>query len=145
MALSADKKRHVKAPHLALERSILLADSQTVYEGALIVVDTTSGKAEVATEASGKVFAGVAKEAAVSGSSNTTVKVKVEIGQAEWFDRAAGITVADLDAQACLLDDAEVTDAAGTSTADVKVGRIIELETKDGVDGVWVLTGAATR
>mgnify|MGYP006935476830 CR=1 FL=1 len=141
MALSANKKRSVKAPNLAVKETILLADSQTVYEGALININA-SGLALVASDTASEVSAGVAVAAVSSGTSNSTKFVTVERGQTEWFVKGAGITVADIGAAAVVTDDAVVTDA-GAGTNDVKVGRIVAVETIDGTAGCWVEVGKA--
>lgn len=135
-ALAADKKRHVKAPHLMVEETILLADSQTVYEGALISVNS-SGLAVVGSDTASEFCVGVAKEAAVSGSSNTTVKVTVQRGHREWFAKNSNVTAADIGAQGVIEDDGTVSDA-GTETNDVKVGKIVAIETVEGTAGCWV-------
>lgn len=139
MALSADKKRIVRNVQAMKRGSKLLADSQTVYEGALITVNA-SGLGLVGADSASVLFMGVAREAVTSSTSNTTKYVEYEYGHEEWFAKNAAVTVADIGANLVINDDGTITDA-GDGTNDVVVGIGVDIETIDGTAGVWVRVG----
>lgn len=135
-ALSADKRRVTRNVQAKATAQILLADSQTVYEGALIMINA-SGLAVVGADTASMTFGGVAAAAVTSGSSNTTKYVDIEYGHEEWFEKAGAVTVADIGANLVIADDATITDA-GAGANDVLVGQGVQLETINGTAGVWL-------
>lgn len=136
MALSADKKRVTRNVQGKCTAQFLLADSQTVYEGALIMINA-SGNAVVGADTASMTFGGVAKAAVTSSTSNTTKYVDVEYGHEEWFPKESAVTAADLGANLVIYDDNSLTDA-GAATNDVSVGQAVQLETINGTAGVWI-------
>jgi hypothetical protein len=135
-ALAADKKRIVRNINGMKEAEVLLADSQTVYEGA-IIMRNSSGDPVVGADTASCVGMGVASEAVTSGSSNTTRFVKLQYGHEEWFATAGTFTKASIGANVTISDDQTVALAA-TTTNDVLFGMLVQLETINGTPGAWI-------
>lgn len=138
-ALAADKKRITRNVSGMKVAEVLLADSQVVYEGALIMRNS-SGDPVVGADTASCVFMGVASEAVTSGSSNTTKFVKIEYDHEEWFATTGTFTKASIGANVCISDDQTLATAA-VATNDVLVGILVQLETINGTAGAWVRVG----
>lgn len=135
-ALSADKKRLVRNVLGQKNATILLADSQTVYEGA-IIMRNSSGDPIVGADTASCVCIGVASAAVTSAGSNTTKFVNVEYGHEEWFASTGTFTKASIGANVVIADDQTISTAA-VGTNDVAVGILVQLETINGTAGGWV-------
>ena len=134
-ALSADKKRITRNLANMVSAEILLADSQTVYGGAMIMRNS-SGDPIVGADTASCTFMGIASEAVTSAGSNTTKKVKIEYGHEEFF-AVSSVTKASIGVNVSIVDDATIG-LVGATTNDVLVGELVEMETIDGVAGGWV-------
>lgn len=134
-ALAADKKRITRNLGGMKTATVLLADSQTVYEGA-IIMRNSSGDPIVGADTASCVAMGVASEAVTSGTSNTTKFVKIEYGHEEWF-AVSSITKASIGVNVTIVDDQTIGLAAAT-TNDVALGILVQLETINGTAGGWV-------
>ena len=122
MALSAGTVKKWKQK--GLERTFLLAASQTVYEGAIIMITTATGHAAVGADTSGNVLAGVATEAVTSTTAGVkSVKVLMQ-GECNFAASAADQTW--VGTKVYISDDATVA-LVGTTSNDVLVGRCTEL------------------
>ncbi len=135
-ALSADKKRVTRNVGGMKTATILLADSQTVYEGAMIMRNS-SGDPAVGADTASCVFIGVANAAVTSSTTNTTKFVTVEYGHEEWFASTGTFTKASIGANVCIADD-QTIETAAAATNDVAVGILVQLETINGTAGGWV-------
>ena len=135
-ALSADKKRLVRNIGGMKVANVLLADSQTVYEGALIMRNS-SGDPAVGADTASCVIMGVANKAVTSAGSNSTKFVDIEYGHEEWFASTGTFTKASIGANVVIADDQTVQTAA-VGTNDVAVGMLVQLETINGTAGAWV-------
>lgn len=135
-ALAANKKRRTRNLEGMKIASILLADSQTVYEGA-IIMRNSSGDPIVGADTASCVGIGVAAKAVTSGGSNTTKYVDLEYGHEEWFVSTGTFTKASIGVNVTISDDQTVALAA-TTTNDVLIGMLVQLETIDGVAGAWI-------
>lgn len=97
-----------------------------IFKGTLVVVLTATGFAEPATNAAGRVFAGVALEevnqlAAVAANTN-----QIRLAQTGVFEfNAAGLTQADVLKKVHVTDDNIVQLAAGGTP--IRVGTIVEV------------------
>jgi hypothetical protein len=111
------------------------ADSSTFYEGA-IVCHNNAGKIAVGADAANFKAAGICTKYLVTGSSNTAL-VEFEYGHEEFLTNDTEVVNAGIGLDAVILDDATVTNL-DTATNDVRLGRITQLQTVDGVSGVWV-------
>lgn len=136
MALSADKKRITRNVESMKVATVLLADSQTVYEGA-IIMRNSSGDPIVGADTASCVAMGVASRAVTSGSSNTTKFVDLEYGHEEWFASTGTFTKASIGANVCIADD-QTIETAAAATNDVALGILVQLETIEGTAGGWV-------
>ena len=136
MALSADKKRIVRNILGQKNATILLADSQTVYEGA-IIMRNSSGDPVVGADTASCVCIGVASAAVTSSTTNTTKFVNVEYGHEEWFASTGTFTKASIGVGVCIADDQTIA-TAGVATNDVVLGILVQLETINGTAGGWV-------
>lgn len=135
-ALAANKKRRTRNLEGMKIATILLADSQTVYEGA-IIMRNSSGDPIVGADTASCVGIGVAAKAVTSGSSNTTKYVDLEYGHEEWFASTGTFTKASIGVNVTISDDQTVALAA-TTTNDVPIGMLVQLETIDGTAGAWI-------
>lgn len=135
-ALAADKKRITRNLGGMKTATVLLADSQTVYEGA-IIMRNSSGDPIVGADTASCVAMGVASEAVTSGTSNTTKFVKIEYGHEEWFASTGTFTKASIGANVVIADDQTISTAA-VGTNDVALGILVQLETINGTAGGWV-------
>lgn len=135
-ALAADKKRIVRNILGQKNATILLADSQTVYEGA-IIMRNSSGDPVVGADTASCVCIGVASAAVTSSTTNTTKFVNVEYGHEEWFASTGTFTKASIGVGVCIADDQTIA-TAGVATNDVVVGILVQLETINGTAGGWV-------
>ena len=135
-ALTADKKRITRNLGGMKTATVLLADSQTVYEGA-IIMRNSSGDPVVGADTASCVAMGVASEAVTSGTSNTTKFVKIEYGHEEWFASTGTFTKASIGANVMIADDQTINTALA-STNDVALGILVQLETINGTAGGWV-------
>jgi hypothetical protein len=136
MALSADKRRRTRNLGGMKTATVLLADSQTVYEGA-IIMRNAAGDPVVGADVASSAAMGVATEAVTSGPSNTTKFVKIEYGHEEWFKSSGVFTKTSIGTNVCILDDETIATAA-VANADIPIGILVQLETIDGVLGGWV-------
>jgi hypothetical protein len=137
-ALSADKLRRTRALSTLDIVDLQGADSSTFYDGAIACVNT-SGKIAVGADTASFVVAGIVRKQLVTGASNTAL-VQLERGHQEWIAQDGNITIAMIGKDASILDSGTLTNAA-TATNDIRVGRICELETINGVAGCWVAVG----
>ena len=112
MALSADRTTRFRNPGREVWYEVKA--STTIYQGSLVCIDNTTGKAEPATNASGKTFVGVAQENAAAASSGTTyIKVWSE-GEFLFLKTTSAVT--DVGNVVSVSDDATVANALGTLT-----------------------------
>jgi hypothetical protein len=116
--------------------TVLLADSQTVFEGA-IIMRNSSGDPIVGADTASCVAMGVASAAVTSSTSNTTKFVNVEYGHEEWFPSTGTFTKASIGANVMIADDTTINTATA-STNDVPIGILVQLETINGTAGGWV-------
>ncbi len=130
MALSADRDIPSRPGE---EFEYPCAASKTFYAGALVVLDS-SGNAEPATAATGKIAAGVAQEYLVSTSAAAET-IKVRSGTFR-FVNGETITKAHIGDTAFANDDQTIY---RTSTGLSAVGTIVDVDSL----GVWVKVGAA--
>jgi hypothetical protein len=135
-ALAADKKRFTRNLGSKKIATVLLADSQTVYEGA-IIMRNSSGDPVVGADTASCVAMGVAVAAVTSGASNTTKFVDLEYGHEEWFASTGTFTKASIGVNVTISDDQTIALAA-TTTNDVTLGMLVQLETINGTAGGWV-------
>lgn len=130
MALSADRNTPKKD---GVEFVYPCAASKTFYAGALVVLDT-SGNAEPATAATGKIGAGVCQKYVVSGGVAAVETVTVRSGTFQ-FVNGETITKAHIGDAAYANDDQTIY---RTATGRSQVGIITDVDSL----GVWVAIGA---
>lgn len=112
MALSADRITKYRNPGRLVAFEVKA--STTIYGGGLVCVDLSTGKAEPATSAAGKVFVGVAKANAAAAASGTTyVDVWTE---GEFLLAKTSAAVTDVGNVFAVSDDLTVVPALGTVT-----------------------------
>jgi hypothetical protein len=136
MALSADKKRLVRNIGGMKTATVLLADSQTVYEGA-IIMRNASGDPAVGADTANCVGMGVAAKAVTSAGSNSTKFVDLEYGHEEWFPSSGTFTKASIGTVVAIADDTTINTQTA-STNDALLGILVQLETVGGTAGGWV-------
>ena len=138
-ALSKDKLTKRRARPEGFLVKMKVAASQTVYHGALVMLNA-SGYVVPAADTASCVIAGVAEESIASGSTAGADEVLVRRGAVHAFENDATNAIAqgDVGRLAYVKDDQTVQDASATN--DVAVGTVVDL--RDGE--VWVHVGAGT-
>lgn len=124
-ALSADRDSSRRD---GVDYAYPCAASKTFYTGAIVFLDT-SGNAEPASTATGKICAGVA-QAGLTSTSAAAEKVKVKSGVFR-FVNGESITKAHI-GDVCYADDDQTV--MRTSTGRSAVGAIVDVDS----EGVWV-------
>lgn len=137
-ALAAAKERRTRNYHLVRRGKGTGADSSNFYAGALCC-HNNSGKIAVAADTANFKIAGVVTKKVTTGSSNT-LEVEFEWGHEEWFPDDTNVAAASIGNDGTILDDQTVS-VSGTTTNDIRIGRIIERETYKGTAGVWIQVG----
>lgn len=138
--LTQDKDR--KSRGVWRRGSAVIATGTTYYVGSVLAFNS-SGLLVKASDTSGLRIAGVATKgtvtaAGVPGASVAGARGEFEFDGEEFFAEGAGTfagSMVGLDAS--MLDDSSVQTAA-EGTNDIRVGRITERETIEGVAGSWV-------
>lgn len=135
-ALSAPARRKFRAvPPQGADLNMQVGTGATLWQGALVNYNTTTGRVVAATKATGRTFAGIALETK-TGNTGGTVYCKVRTAGQVLIDAAAALTKAYLGANAAVSDDNQVTTCsnAGTAGVQVRVGRFVEIQSGD----AWV-------
>ena len=110
--------------------------AQTIYKGALAMNDAT-GYAVKGADTASCVFLGVAKEQKVISSAETdgTTKIRTYRDGIWRFAFGAANAVATSVGTVVYITDDNTVDVAGTTTNDIAVGKIVEVES---ASVVWV-------
>lgn len=119
-ALAADKELEAIDPG-GIRRWLMKA-STTIYKGALVCVDVTTGLVEPATYAANKVFVGIASEQVVSAASGSYWINLYTTGTFKLL--ASSLEQADVGKHLQVVDDQTVNDVAGATP--VPMGNLIE-------------------
>lgn len=130
MALSADRETHFRAGD---QYSYPCAASKTFYKGAIVFLDS-SGNAEPATAATGKIIAGISQE---QKTSTTAAAENIEVKAGVAFLKNSGsntLTKANI-GDTVYAEDDETVGSLGTSKS--AVGMMVDIDT----NGVWVAVG----
>lgn len=110
-----------------------VAANTTIYAGALVALDTSTGFAAPASDTANRVILGVAsKRAANNTSTNGARNVEVLYGRAFKFNASGAINSTHIGRVAYCVDDNTVSVTLTTNR--VKVGKIVGVDP----DGVWV-------
>jgi hypothetical protein len=137
-AASANRDRLVRGVSNVVPGKGVGADSSEFYAGAMVCHNNAGRIARAADTANFKI-AGVVKKRLTTGASNALL-VEFEYGHEEWFINDGTIVAASIGLDATILDD-QTASIAGTTTNDIRAGKIMELETIKGVAGVWIRIG----
>lgn len=130
-AVTASRRRYVRATQNLTEGYLAAADSITLWDGSL-AMRNASNKAAVGADTASCYGLGVVAKKLVTGASNTLVAV-FQYGHEEWFPTTG---TAPLIGQKLSISDSGTV--AVTTTNSVAIGVAKETETKDGVAGVWM-------
>lgn len=119
-ALAADKELEMMGA--TKTQRLLMKASHTIYKGAMVCVDTSTGLAESATYAANKIFAGIATERVASAA---TGGYWIEV----WLDGrfkldGSSLEQADVGKHVQVVDDQTVNDVVGATP--VPVGIAVE-------------------
>jgi len=109
--------------NVAQRGSYTTGTAAIVYQGALVAISTTTGRAVAASATTARKILGVALETAQSGAV-----VEVEWGAEYLFDPATGLTKAYTGSNCAVSTDNDVTtaSAAGTAAVRVLVGEMVQ-------------------
>lgn len=135
-ALSANTARKRKSLQLAEHDSRAAKTSATVYQGSLVSVVESTGRAKAAAAAAGETFLGVSEHQATGNTSGTT-SVRFLYGHAELLAAATALTKSFIGCNVAVSDDNTVTTVAGAGTAGVQV-RVGELLDVPSANKAWV-------
>lgn len=136
MALSANTARPRRNTHLMRDGEITAADSQTLYQGAILCHSAAAATVEEGADTASFRVAGICEEALTTGTSNT-LKAKFVWGHEELMTHDGEIVAADVGKNACITDDDTLTNGT-TATNDVPLGMITEYVS---ATQVWVAIG----
>lgn len=136
-ALAANAARLAKYETMARKARFPVQTSATIYEGSLVSIIESSGRATPADNVAGEVFVGVSLEEK-TGNTAGTVYVEVMYGHEVAIAAATALTKAYVGCNVAAMDDNLVStlSAAGTAGVQVRVGELMEL---DGTTAwVWI-------
>ena len=124
----------------------IVETSAKVYQGALVSIDSTTGRAQAAAAATGQddIVRGIA-ESTQTGDTAGTVRVEIVSNiQAKFAVTASVVTQAKVGVNCYVKDDNTVTTAtdAGTALVRVLVGELVE---KIDTNTWWVHVGRAVK
>lgn len=146
-ALSAGKSREIRNTDGAKILEINVETSEVCYQGGLVSLDSTTGRAQAAQAATGQsgTVAGLA-EATVSGiaAGGDGYRVRVISGIEAKFTSESALTTARLGCNVYVKDDDIITTAtnAGTAAVRVVVGTLVE---KVSTLVWWVAVGSVSN
>lgn len=142
-ALSANASRQTMDDHKKSKMVIAVGTSAVVFEGSLVAINESTGRAVAATAAAARTFLGVCEGKTggqggpATGNTSGTVSIVVAYGHREKLAKAAALTQAYTGCNVGLSDDNTVTTMSGSGTAATKmyVGELVQLD----ADGdAWV-------
>lgn len=137
-ALTADKKQIFLGEPLHVI-SYKVATSTTIYNGALVALNS-SGYLVNASDTASTIVVGFAMEQVVNSGANGAKSIQVATGAIGTLVAGTNINQADVGALAYVSDNQTVTDAA-TATNDIPVGRIVSYDSAAGTVMVRVMPG----
>lgn len=120
---------------------VSMKGSTTLYQGTIAMLNS-SGYLITGADTASCTGGFVVLETKTNSGSDGAATILCDRGGVYWFPHT-GLTVADVGAQATISDNGTVSNAA-TTTNDVKMGAIQEIETIGGVAGAWVHVAQAT-
>jgi len=126
-ALSANSRRKTRDEHLMTKGNFAAGTGGAIYEGSLVVINESTGRAIAATAATARTFLGVSLEN-VTGNTGGTVKVNFAFGHQELMSAITGVTAAFTGTNALVATDNTVDNTSvGTALVRVVVGEIMEI------------------
>ena len=128
-ALAAAARRRVRNKGIQTDFEPVVGTGATIWAGALVSVDTATGRAVAGSAIAARKFLGLAVETK-TGNTGGTVRVKLISNVEVLLAPAAALTTARIGSNACIDDDNTVTTLtdSGTAAARVRVGRVTEFE-----------------
>mgnify|MGYP001766677297 CR=1 FL=1 len=132
----------LSAPRNTVERSGVLREppvkgSTTIYQGALVAIDSTGYLVPAATATTLKVIGRAEQTVDNSAGADGALRCRVTSGIFRWDNSASSdaIALSDVGADCYAVDDHTVAKTSGTSTRSV-AGKIHDVD----ASGVWVRT-----
>jgi len=134
-ALTAEARRSRRNYEAKSIASYVVGTGAVIYQGGLVALNLTTGRAVAATAAASRRFLGLAEETA-TGDTSGTVSVEVSWGYETLVNALAALTTAYTGANCAISTDNDVTTASGAGTAGVQVlvGEVVQFEGGD----AWV-------
>jgi len=133
-ALSAAVTRATRDDHLKSHVNPVVGTGAVLYAGALVNIDTATGRAVAASAATARKFCGIAEETK-TGDTAGTVRCRVAFGHQALINALTALTTAYVGSDCVISTDNDATTNSAISTAKrVRVGEITEFESGD----VWV-------
>ena len=134
-ALTAVAKRAERAAEQKRINRYAVGTGAVIYQGGIVAMNVSTGRAVAATAAASRVCLGIAEETA-TGNTGGTVYCDVAYNHEVLINAATALTVAYMRADVCVSTDNDVTSGsdAGTAGVQVAVGSFTELESGD----AWV-------
>jgi hypothetical protein len=133
--LTAERARFVRGINGLVLGKAVCNTGLTCFVGSLLAYNAT-GLLVLAADTAGLRIAGVARQSVASAAAGTTIEF--EFGHQEFVLQVSGAwSGAALGMDGCMIDDSGVTTAT-IATNDVRVGRVVELQTINGAAGAWI-------
>lgn len=130
-----------RSPEISAVCQVKMKGSTTLYQGTIAMLNA-SGYLVTGADTASQTGGYVVRETKTNSGADGATTILCDMHGIYWFAHT-GLGVTDIGAQATISDNATVSNAA-TTTNDVKMGKILEIETIGGVAGAWVEVGAAT-
>lgn len=134
-ALTAEARRSVRNYEARRTGKYAVGTGATVYQGGLVALNLSTGRAVAATAAASRRCLGMAEETK-TGNTAGSVSVEVSWGYETLINAATALTTAYTGANCAVSTDNDVTtaSAAGTAGVQVLVGEVVQFEG----GGAWV-------
>lgn len=130
-----------RCPEISAIGQVKMKGSTTLYQGTIAMLNA-SGYLVTGADTASQIGGFVVRETKTNSGADGATTILCDMFGIYWFAHT-GLGVTDIMAQATISDNATVSNAA-TTTNDIKMGKILEIETIGGVAGAWVFVGAAT-
>jgi len=133
--LTAERSRNVRGLNTLIIGKAVANTGLTCFVGSLLAYNAT-GLLVLAADTAGLRIAGVSRQSVSSAAAGTVLEF--EFGHQEFVLQVSGTwTGAALGMDGVMVDDSGVTTAT-IATNDVRVGRVVELQTINGAAGAWI-------
>lgn len=136
-ALTAAEARTLRNVEGLKRGRLAVKTGSVIYQGSLVSMIKSTGRAIASTAATGRAFVGIAK-ATVTGNTGGSVYVDLYWGCEAKIDKAAALTKAYTFADAFVSDDQTVTTGTGAGSAAIQTASRVGTMTEIDGSSAWV-------